>query len=130
MRFLKAPYERLGYARPVVLSQEGKWDAVLENAFDVIVTGEVNGADSLEFKLPYNDAKRLSLDNELEIQIAGDTYRVRTLIDEKGADGSVLTSVYAEAAFYDLAYSAEKEPVEFNADAPEAPLRYALDGTD
>jgi phage minor structural protein len=126
----QAPYERLGYARPVVLSQEGKWDAVLENAFDIIVTGEVNGADTLEFKIPYNDAKRISLDNELEIQIAGDTYRVRTLTDEKGTDGSVLTSVYAEAAFYDLAYSAEKLPIEFDADEAEAPIRYALEGTD
>jgi hypothetical protein len=126
----QAPYQRLGYARPVVLSRTGKWDAVLENAFDVIVTGEVNSADTLEFKLPYNDAKRLSLDNELEIQIAGDMYRVRTMTDDKGEDGAVLSSVYAEAAFYDLAYSAEKQPVEFNADAPDAAMRYALDGTD
>lgn len=46
----KAPYDRLGFARPVVLDKNGAWEAVLENAFDIIVTSEVNGADTLEFK--------------------------------------------------------------------------------
>lgn len=36
----KAPYEKLGFARPVVLDVNGAWEAVLENAFDIIVTGE------------------------------------------------------------------------------------------
>lgn len=122
-------YARLGFARPMVLSSDGKWDAVLENAYDVVVTGEVNGADFLEFKLPYSDSKRLALDNEKQVQIAGDVYRIRTLSDEKSADGGTLTTVYAEAAFYDLAYSGEKGPTEFNADSPEAPMQYALKDT-
>ncbi|ABZ85480.1 phage minor structural protein, n-terminal [Heliomicrobium modesticaldum Ice1] len=126
----KAPYERLGFSRPVVLDANGAWEAVLENAYDIIATGEVNGADTLDFKFPYNDPKRASLDNEKQVQIAGDIYRIRTLTDEKGSDGSgILTTVYAEAAFYDLTFSAEKQPVEFNADLPSAPMRYALEGT-
>jgi hypothetical protein len=68
----KAPYEKLGFARPVVLDTNGAWESVLENAYDIIVIGEVNGADTLEFKMPYSDAKRLSLDNEKQVQIAGD----------------------------------------------------------
>jgi len=126
----KAPYEKLGFARPVVLDADGAWDAVLENAYDVIVTGEVNGADTLEFKLPYSDPKRAALDNEFQVQIAGDIYRIRTITDEKGADGSgILTCVYAEAAFYDLTFSAEKQPVEFNAALAIEPISYALTGT-
>jgi phage minor structural protein len=126
----KAPYEKLGFARPVVLDKNGTWEAVLENAYDIIVTGEVNGADTLDFKLPYSDQKRMYLDNEKQVQIAEDIYRIRTLTDEKGADGnSILTTVYAEAAFYDLTFSAEKEPREFNADLPAAPMAYALAGT-
>ena len=39
----KAPYEKLGFARPVVLDANGAWEAVLENAFDIVVTSEVNG---------------------------------------------------------------------------------------
>ena len=60
----KAPYEKLGFARPVILDKNGAWEAVLENAFDIIVTGEVNGADTLEFKLPFHDPKRSTLENE------------------------------------------------------------------
>lgn len=125
----KAPYERLGFARPVVLDRDGAWEAVLENAYDIIATSEINGADTLDFKLPFNDGKRVTLDNEKQVQIAGDIYRVRTISDEKGTDGSILTSVYAEAAFYDLTYSAEKETTEFNAARADEPMRYALLGT-
>lgn len=126
----KAPYERLGFARPVVLDGNGAWETVLENAYDIIATGEVNGADTLEFKIPWSDPKRLSLDNEKQVQAASDIYRIRTVTDEKGVNGSgILTTVYAEAAFYDLNYSAEKQPVEFNADLPAAPMSHALQGT-
>ncbi len=125
----KPPYERLGFSRPMVLDGNGAWESVLENAYDIIVTSEVNGADTLEFKLPYRDAKRLTLDNEKSVQIVSDIYRIRTITDEKGTGGSAVTTVYAEAAFYDLAFSAEKQPVEFNADRPEAPMRHALQGT-
>jgi phage minor structural protein len=120
----------LGFARPVILDGNGAWEAVLENAYDIIVTGEVNGADTLDFKLPYSDPKRASLDNEKQVQIAGDIYRVRTVTDEKGSDGSgILTAVYAEAVFYDLTFSAEKQPTEFNAALAAEPLAYALSDT-
>lgn len=126
----KPPYERLGFARPVVLDGNGAWEAVLENAFDIMVTSEVNGADTLEFRLPFRDSKRPHLDNEKQVQIVNDVYRIRTLTDDKGADGKVVTSVYAEAAFYDLAFSVEKAAANFNADTAEAPMAYALEGTD
>ncbi|NLI70642.1 MAG: hypothetical protein GX364_07250 [Firmicutes bacterium] len=126
-----APYKKLGFARPVVLDKTGAWEVVLENAYDVVVTGEVNGADTLEFKLPYSDAKRMVLDNEKQVQIAGEIYRVRTLTDEKGSDiDGVVTTVYAEAAFYDLTFSQEKEQKEFNAALPNEAMEYALEGTD
>ena len=126
----KAPYERLGFARPVILNKDNAWEAVLENAFDIIVTSEVNGADTLEFKLPFQDAKRLSLDNEKQLQIVNDVYRIRTVTDDKTTDGRVVTTVYAEAAFYDLAFSEVKETVSFNADTADVPMAHALAGTD
>lgn len=124
-----APYEKLGFARPVVLDANNAWEAVLENAYDIIVTDEVNGSDTLEFKLPFRDPKRAFLDNEKQVQIAGEIYRIRTLTDDKGSDGRVITQVYAEAAFYDLSFSVEKEPQEYNAEGPEAAMQYALLGT-
>lgn len=125
----KAPYDRLGFARPVLLDENNAWEAVLENAFDIIVTSEVNGADTLEFKLPFQDSKRSYLDNEKQVQIVNDVYRIRTVTDDKTADGRVVTTVYAEAAFYDLAFSEVKETVSFNADTAEAPMAHALSGT-
>ena len=125
----KAPYEKLGFARPVVLDTNGAWEAVLENAFDIVVTSEVNGADTLGFSLPFHDPKRATLDNEKQVQIVNDIYRVRTLTDTKDADGRIVTQVYAEAAFYDLSFSEEKETVDFNADTAEAPMRHALEHT-
>lgn len=125
----KAPYERLGFARPVVLDENGAWEAVLENAFDIVVTSEVNGADTLEFYLPFHDPKRAMLDNEKQVQIVSDIYRVRTLTDNKDASGRIVTQVYAEAVFYDLSFSEEKAAVDFNADTAEAPMRHALAGT-
>lgn len=125
----KPPYERLGFACPMVLDKNGAWESVLENAYDIIVIGEVNGADTLEFKLSYSDAKRLTLDNEKSVQIVSDIYRIRTITDEKGSDGNSVTTVYAEASFYDLAFSAEKQPMEFNADRADVPMRYALHDT-
>jgi phage minor structural protein len=113
----------------VVLDENGAWEAVLENAFDVIVTGEVNGADTLEFKLPFHDPKRNALENEKQVQIASDIYRIRTLTDNKSENGRIITQVYAEAAFYDLSFSAEKAPADFNADAADVPMKYALQGT-
>lgn len=125
----KAPYEKLGFARPVVLDANGAWEAVLENAFDIVVTSEVNGADTMEFYLPFHDPKRAMLDNEKQVQIVNDIYRIRTLTDTKDADGRIVTQVYAEAAFYDLSFSEEKETVDFNADTADAPMRHALEGT-
>ncbi|WET88698.1 hypothetical protein P2T63_06715 [Ligilactobacillus murinus] len=89
----KAPYDRLGFARPVLLDENNAWEAVLENAFDIIVTSEVNGADTLEFKLPFQDSKRSYLDNEKQVQIVNDVYRIRTVTDDKTADGRVVTTV-------------------------------------
>ena len=112
------------------MDADNAWEAVLENAFDIIVTSEVNGADTLEFKLPFQDAKRLSLDNEKQVQIVNDVYRIRTVTDDKTSDGRVVTTVYAEAAFYDLAFSEVKETVSFNADTADIPMAHALAGTD
>ncbi|MBE3101219.1 MAG: phage tail protein, partial [Firmicutes bacterium] len=122
----KSPYEKLGFARPVALLNTGAWEAVLENAFDIMVTSEINGSDILEFKLPFHDEKRISLENEMLVQIVSDIYRIRTISDEKGADGKVITQVYAEASFYDLAFSEDKKTIDFNAETPTNPINYAL----
>ena len=39
----KPLYTKLGYARPVILDSDGNVEAVLDNAYDIIVTSEING---------------------------------------------------------------------------------------
>ena len=126
----KSPYEKIGYARPVVLDSNGAWEAVLENAYGIIVTGEVNGEDTLSFSIPFADAKRKYIDNEKKIQIVDDIYIIRTVTDSKDASGNAVTEVYAEAEFYNLAYSVRKEEKAFDAETADAAMAYALSGTE
>lgn len=126
----RSPYEKIGYARPVVLDGNGAWEAVLENAYDIIVTGEINGEDTLSFKIPYRDSKRSYIDSEKKIQIVDDIYKVRTVTDTKDTEGNAITEVYAEAEFYDLTFSVRKEERSFEAETAEVPMAYALAGTE
>jgi phage minor structural protein len=126
----KAPYEKIGYARPVVLDDSGAWEAVLENAYNIIVTGEINGEDTLSFSIPYRDGKRGYIDNEKKIQIVDDVYKIRTITDVKDSAGSTITQVYAEAEFYDLTFSVRKEEKKFEAETADVAMAYALSGTE
>jgi phage minor structural protein len=114
----------------VVLDQNGSQEAVLDNAYDIIITGEINGIDTLEFNLPFRDEKRKYLENEKQVKVGDDAYRIRTLTDEKNEQGTTITSVYAEAAFYDLGFSVKKAETTFNADTADVPIEYALKDTD
>ncbi len=125
----KAPYEKIGMSYPVVLDEDGAWEAVLENAYDIIVASEINGEDSLTFSLPFNDSKRKYLENEKSVQIVDDVYIIRTVTDTRDTDGTVKTEVYAEAEFYDLTYSTIKEEKEFDAATAAEEMEYALEGT-
>ena len=126
----KSPYEKIGYARPVVLDGSGSWEAVLENAYNIVVTGEINGEDTLTFSIPYRDSKRKYIDSEKKIQIVDDVYKVRTITDTKDSAGNTVTTVYAEAEFYDLTFSVRKDEKAFDAVTAEVPMAYALEGTE
>ena len=126
----KAPYEKIGYARPVVLDDNGAWEAILENAYDIIVTGEINGEDTLTFSIPFRDGKRKYLENEKKIQIVDDVYKVRTITDVKDSTGNTVTQIYAEAEFYDLTFSVRKEEKKFDAETADVAMAYALADTE
>lgn len=126
----KAPYEKIGYARPVVLDDNGAWEAILENAYNIIVTGEINGEDTLTFSIPFRDGKRKYLENEKKIQIVDDVYKIRTITDVKDTTGNTVTQVYAEAEFYDLTFSVRKEEKKFDAETADVAMAYALADTE
>lgn len=126
----KAPYEKIGYARPVVLDDNGAWETILENAYDIIVTGEINGEDTLTFSIPFRDSKRKYLENEKKIQIVDDVYKIRTVTDVKDSTGNIVTQIYAEAEFYDLTFSVRKEEKKFDAETADVAMAYALADTE
>lgn len=126
----KPPYEKIGFARPVILNRNGAWEAVLENAYNIVVTSEINGEDTLSFMIPYRDTKRMFIDSEKKIQIVDDIYKVRTMTDTKDSAGNLATEVYAEAEFYDLTFSVRKEERKFDAETAEVAMAYALEGTE
>lgn len=57
-------------------------------------------------------------------------YIIRTVTDSKDASGNAVTEVYAEAEFYNLAYSVRKEEKAFDAETADAAMAYALSGTE
>ncbi len=125
----KQSTEKIGFAKVIVLDEDEKTEAILENAYDILITSEVNGADTLSFKLPFSDSKREYLANEKRIKISNEVYSIRMITDEKDNEGKIITSVYGESSFYDLAFSPKKEIKDFNAETALTPLTYALEGT-
>lgn len=89
---------------PILLTDDGKPQAILQNAFDVYVSDQVidssSGSETLEFKIPYNDSKRFYITNEDVVSCYGRRFVVRTLDDDKDTD--FYTTVFCEALWYDI----------------------------
>lgn len=113
----------------VVVYEDGKPAAILQDAFDVIVTAEVNTESTLEFSLYFTDKKRPFLDNQKEVRIEGQAYQVKTITDKKEGGKPKTTHVYAENLYYGLARAARLETAVFDAVRAGTPMSYALQDT-
>lgn len=113
---------------PVLLSSERRPLRVLSKAFDMIATEELNGEDTLSFKVPYKGEGEF-LENEALIRVGEKEYRIRMRHDTKPETGPSLTEVFAESFFYDLAYSVKKNPIVFENETALLPMRYAVEDT-
>ena len=114
----------------VVVYGDGKPVAVLEHAYNIIATDEVNAESFLDFDIFFTDAKRKYIDNQREVRIGGKAYRVKTVTDTKEHGKPKVTHVYAENLFYDLARAARKATAVFDTTTAKAAMEYALMGTD
>lgn len=89
---------------PILLDDERKPYAILENAFDVFIKDQLmndsNGQETLEFKLPFNDPKREILNNEDKILCLGREYVIRLIDDDK--TDTFISSFMCEATWYDI----------------------------
>lgn len=77
----------------------------VKNAYDIIINEEINGEDTLTFKIPLNDPKRGELGSEpveLIAAIADRQYVIKEARDNREEDGRLYTEFVGEAYWYEL----------------------------
>lgn len=89
---------------PILLTPDGKYEAILNRAYGIIVEDELlttsNGYETLTFLMSNYDKKRYLLNNERMVQVQGRRYVIRIIEDVKGS--SNICTVTCDAAWYDL----------------------------
>lgn len=77
----------------------------LVNASDIYITEEINGEETLEFKMATNDPKRIELGTEpveLCARIGDKQFIIRNPIDKRDDSGKKYTEFFCEAQWYEL----------------------------
>jgi len=114
----------------VVIYKDGSPVAVLQRAFNIIATDEVNAESFLDFDIFFTDAKRKHIENQAEVRLGENVYKIKTVTDSKEHGKPKVTHVYAENIYYDLARAARKAAAVFDTSTAKAAMEYALMGTD
>lgn len=122
-------YDRLAKARPVVLGEDRKVLAVLENATDIIIFEEINGEHTLTFVLPFKDDKRQYVKTENLIRVVDREYVIRRITTVRPEQGSINMEVYCEAVWYELKYMEPMVESEWVATTPKVVMTDILAGT-
>jgi phage minor structural protein len=125
----KPLYNRLALSRPVILDQNRRRLAVLENADDIILEQEINGIDQLTFTLPWKDTKRQYLQNENLVQLVDKFYIIRQVRVKRSGLSPAEVEVYAEAIWYDLQFAEPVTKSRWEEATPEEIMRDLLAGT-
>lgn len=121
-------YRRLPYAKPVILDRYGRKLAVLENAYDIVLEQEINGADVLTFNLPRQDEKMQYVEAENLALLADARYVIRKITEKKGGDRQTVT-VYCEAEWYNIRYADPLEVLSWSNATAKAVMADILKGT-
>lgn len=95
---------------------------------EAVATSELNGERYLEFALPVKHRHAALLQPELVVEVAGDVYRIRRIKTARRR-GVPVYEVYAEARFYDLAYSGQVDGRELLQATAGDVIELALAGT-
>lgn len=129
VREVKPLFNRLAQARPVILDQNRRRLAVLENADNIILEQEINGIDQVTFTLPWKDEKRKYLVNENLVQLVNSIYIIRRVSVKRSGLSPAEIEVYAEALWYDLQFAEPLEHARWESATPEVIMKDILDGT-
>ena len=112
--------------RPILLDQNLRQVAVLENSFDVILDQQVGGIDELTLSVPMDDSKRPLIANEALIQMFDTIYVIREVSDYKVKR---VTEVFSEAIWYDLQYAEILDKTEWDSSRAGTVMADVLAGT-
>lgn len=89
---------------PIVINFEGKYEAVLDKAYNIMLQDELltsgSGYETLTFCISNHDKKRKFLMNEKGVELDGRTYTIKMIEDLK--NGSNVCTVTCDAGWYDL----------------------------
>lgn len=89
---------------PILLTPEGKYEAILNHAYDIFVEDELlstnNGYETLSFVISNYDKKRPLIHSERLVEVQGRRYIVRVIEDQKNSHNTCL--VTCDATWYDL----------------------------
>lgn len=89
---------------PILLTHDGKYEAIFQNAYNLIVEDEIlttsGGYETLTFLISNSDKKRHLLGNERMLEVQGRRYVIRVIEDLK--NNSNVCTVTCDAAWYDL----------------------------
>lgn len=100
---------------PQIYNASGTRVAILDKAYDVIVTDQIitdtNGASTLNFNLTLDDPKQNLFDAEDEVHVADGIFIIRYIQPGWDSSGTLVTQVYAEAKWYDLSGFDPIQPV-------------------
>lgn len=124
------PYHKLAQTPIIILGQERNRLAVLDNVTELTITEEINGEETMDLSLPFDDGKRIFLENENYIQLGSRLYVIRRVHHTRDRSGERETHVYAEALWYDLQYTDPMQKSEWQDVTPYEVIRDILDGTD
>lgn len=96
--------------RPIILSEDIKQIAILENAFDIYLDQEIKGIDELTFSIPTYDDNFQHVKNEALVQMFDTVYIMREINVDRN---SLRADVFCEAVWYDIAYGTPLTQVEW-----------------
>lgn len=122
----------------VLYDSSGNPDLILNGAYDVDTTEEVNGVLYCTFFLPQNDINASSLANELKVRVNGKDFIIRNIKQNKTIQNSVI-EVFCEGYWYELGnimpvsiFDPDEEYQEYTyrESSPVIPMINILNGTE
>ena len=114
----------------VVIYESGVPTAILTRAFNIVVISEVNAESYMEFDIYFTDEKRRYVNNQVEVHIDGQVYKIKTVKDKKEHGQPKVTHVYAENIYYDLARASKLSNTVFDKVKAKTTLDFALQNTE